>query len=174
MRGMERWLRFHEEVERFCGTLERVPEQCECGDAAAHLEGACRCCHGHLQDPSPAGEPRCAERIALLRADLTLLCEDFREAAQVHAAPGDGVGLELRRALLLFAGELSAMLSAIDHLDRAVVGFQHTCSLSELKQVKRHAQALRQRCAKVDDQLAGMPVFGPTGARDVGSETKEV
>ncbi|MCI0567368.1 MAG: hypothetical protein L0Z52_04140 [Acidobacteria bacterium] len=154
-----RWQEVSEEVGRLCDALEKVPEACECGDAESHLEGGCRCCHGHASAGTISpGRPHCGERIEQLRADLALLCEDFKRAAgPFHKeATGEGRG-QLRRELLLVAGDLSRMMAALEDLDRAVVGFQRTCSLSDMKGVKRHAAALLVHCRKVDAELARSP-----------------
>jgi hypothetical protein len=158
-----------DEVTALCDTLERIPENCECGDAQAHLEGACRCCHGHVAESAgSSGQPRCGERIAQLRADLALLCEDFTKAAgPVQKGATGGQGLEIRRELIMAAGDLGRILTALEDLDRAVVGFRRSCSAADMKQVKRQSTSLLARCKKVDAELARGLIDGkeiePTG-----------
>jgi len=156
MAGSKQWREVCDEVAALCDTLERIPEKCECGDAQAHLEGACRCCHGHVaESAASSGRSRCGERIAQLRADLALLCEDFRRAAgPVQKGATGGQGLEVRRELVMAAGDLERILSALEDLDRAVVGFRQSCSIADMKQVKRQSTSLLTRCKKVDEELA--------------------
>ena len=55
----------YEEVVEFSGSLEYLPEECECGDAEAHLQWRRRCCHGHASGSRHGpGSEACGERIA--------------------------------------------------------------------------------------------------------------
>jgi hypothetical protein len=169
MAGSKQWREVCDEVTALCDTLERIPEKCECGDAQAHLEGACRCCHGHVAESAgSSGQPRCGERIAQLRADLALLCEDFTKAAgPVREGAMGEQGMEVRRELLMAAGDLGKILTALEDLDRAVIGFRQSCSIADMKQVKRQSTSLLARCEKVDAELARGLIDGkeiePTG-----------
>jgi hypothetical protein len=55
------------------------------------------------------------------------------------------------------AGDLRKMLAVLEELDRAVVGFRRTCSVAEMKKVKRHGASLLASCRKVEAELAAMP-----------------
>lgn len=149
------WHGVYEEVRRLCESLEKTPERCECGDAEAHLAAVCHCCHGHVAGTSATpGQPPCGERIAQLQADLALLCEDFKQASapMTKGAKGDR-GPEIRRALFLAADELGRIFRALEDLDRAVVGFRRTCSIVDMKRIKRESTSLLARCGEVDKIL---------------------
>jgi hypothetical protein len=64
------------------------------------------------------------------------------------------------------AGDLGKMLAALEELDRAVVGFRRTCSVAEMKKVKRHGASLLASCRKVDAALAAMPALESEDAAD--------
>lgn len=155
MDPLQQWQDVCEEVIEFSGSLERLPEECECGDAESHLGGRCRCCHGHASGSrhGPGGEA-CGERIARLRADLALLCEDFKRAAGAvqKEAPAHG---EVRRGVLLAAGDLERIIAALDLVGEAVVGFHKTCSVSEMSRLKSRCAALREHCEQIQRALQG-------------------
>ena len=156
MAGSKQWREVCDEVTALCDTLERIPEKCECGDAQAHLEGACRCCHGHVAESvASSSQLHCGERIAQLRADLALLCEDFKKAAgPIQKGATGEQGLEVRREILMAAGDLGRIVTALEDLDRAVVGFRRSCSMADMKQVKRQSTSLLARCKKLNAELA--------------------
>jgi len=158
MDPLRQWRDVYEEVIEFSGSLERLPEKCECGDAEAHLGGRCRCCHGHVPGSrhGPGGKA-CGERIARLRADLALLCEDFKRAAGAvqKEAPGPPQA-EVRRGVLLAAGDLERIIADLALAGEAVVGFRKTCSASEMKQIKIHCAALREHCERIQRTLQGL------------------
>ena len=156
------WRDLYEEVIHLCDSLESVPEECECGNAETHLEGACRCCHGHTAgSPASPDQPHCGERIARLRADLTLLCEDFQGVAGLVQKGARIAGpLAARRDLLLVAGDLGRILATLEDLDRAVAGFRRSCAIADMKQVKRQGAALLARCKKFGEDLARRPNDG--------------
>lgn len=162
MAGSKQWREVCDEVTALCDTLEGIPEKCECGDAQAHLDGVCRCCHGHVAERvASSSQLHCGERIAQLRADLALLCEDFRKAAgPVQKSATGEQGLEVRREILMAAGDLGRIVTALEDLDRAVVGFRRSCSMTDMKQVKRQSASLLARCKKVGEDLARRPGDG--------------
>lgn len=147
------WLEIYQEAIQLCEVIEQLPEQCECGDAEAHLEGRCPCCskdhaqHGHGEN--------CSAILTRLRADLSLFCQDF---AAVSAPMSAGVGterLELRRGIFLAASDLQQIVKGITRLNEAVVGFRRTCDLAELRGLKRHSADLRGHLNQVQIKLAG-------------------
>lgn len=155
MNWMEQWRNLYGEVVRFTDAIQGLPEECRCGDADAHLEGRCRCCHGHRGASAPhGGAERCGDIVARLHADLSLLCEDFRRAGGALEKGSSGTSdLDVRRNAVLAAGDLEKTLLALERLGEAVVGFRTTCAMSEMRQVKRHSAALREHCDRLDAEL---------------------
>lgn len=150
---LQLWCEIYQEAIHLCEAIEALPDQCECGDAEAHLEGRCRCCgkdkpaHGHGEN--------CSAILTRLRADLSIFCQDFAAISVPMAA---GVGperLELRRGIFLAAGDLQQIVKGVERVNDAVVGFRRTCDLSELRGLKRHGSELREHLNQVQIKLEG-------------------
>ena len=147
------WCEIYQEAIQLCEAIEALPDQCECGDAVAHLEGRCRCCgrdkpvHGHGEN--------CNAVLTRLRADLTIFCQDY---AAISVPLSTGLGperIELRRGIFLAATDLDQIVKAVKRLDEAVVGFRRTCDLSELRGLKHHTAELREHLNQVQIKLEG-------------------
>lgn len=90
----------------------------------------------------------------------------MKAAAPLQRGASAGGSFQLRRDLVMAAGDLGKMLAALEELDRAVVGFRRTCSVAEMKKVKRHGASLLASCRKVDAALAAMPALESEDAAD--------
>lgn len=152
---LELWQNIYQEVVQLAETVARLPDSCECGDADAHLEGRCRCCHGE----EGAGEHRvsgdnCKTILARLRADLTMLSENFLSVASpMEMAALEKHRFELRRGVFLAANDLQQIVEAFKRVSESVAGFRATCAISEMRGVKSHCAELREHCDRVNEEL---------------------
>ena len=132
-----------------------LPDDCQCGDADAHLEGRCRCCGGHEQSMERHGSgEKCPTILERLRADVAALVKDCSAlAGPLELAAMAKQSVELRRGVFLTASDLQQICEAFERVDRAVVGFRRTCALQDLKRVKIRCAELRERCARISAVL---------------------
>lgn len=151
------WRRIHEQAVRFCESIERLPDECPCGDAEVHLQGRCSCCGGHTQQQIPSGHPvSCTELLTNLRADCVVFLHDFRGAAgTLEVDDSDGQNSEIRRGVVLAAADLDRVLQKLAQIDEAVVGFRRTCAVSEMRRIKHHTVSLREHFETLDRVVRG-------------------
>jgi|CXWL01.1.fsa_nt_gi hypothetical protein len=149
------WRTVYSEATQLSEAIERLPDECECGDGDAHLDGRCRCCGGHKQMSERHGSRgNCAGILAGLYADFAMLVKDFSSlAGPIELAAIAKQSVELRRGVFLAASDLQRISEAIEHLDHAVVGFRRTCAVSDLKRVKLLCAELRERCERISAGL---------------------
>jgi hypothetical protein len=144
------------EAVALADAVERLPDQCECGDADAHLGGRCRCCDGHSQAEGGRGGENCTAILERLRADLTLLASDFElTAGPLEAAALASQNVELRHGVVLAAGDLRRVSEAFSRVSEAVAGFRRDCTVAGMRRVKRHCAELRKHCERVNAELFG-------------------
>lgn len=152
---VEQWRSIHQEAGHLAEAVEQLPDHCECGDADAHLAGACRCCGGVARGGA-AGQATsdCHAMIARLGADIAILSEDLAAAGAVldGAAPAV-LRFELRRGVYLAASDLQRVIDAFRRAAEAVAGFRRECVVSRMKAVKRGCAELLDHCARVDAGL---------------------
>jgi hypothetical protein len=154
MRLSELWQEVYREVMQFTETLARLPDECRCGDAEAHLEERCPCCESsHARGPLGAGGS-CAETVSRLQADFSMLWEDVKRVSAPieEAAPREDL-LEIRRGVFLAAKDLEQIGRELERVTEAVLGFRRSCAVSELRRAKRHAAELRAHCERVNNNL---------------------
>lgn len=154
MRLTEAWQEVYREAVQFTETIARLPNECHCGDAEAHLEGRCPCCDGsHALAPHGAGVP-CTEMLSRLRADFSMLWEDVKRVlAPVEKTAPLADLLEIRRGVFLTASDLDLIGLDLARVGEAVMGFRRSCALLELRRAKRHAAELRHHCDHLNDIL---------------------
>ncbi|MEW6213540.1 MAG: hypothetical protein AB1631_34915, partial [Acidobacteriota bacterium] len=70
---LQLWQSIYREAVQLAETVKHIPDECKCGDAAAHLGG--RCCGGEKEGRGDSDN--CNEILARLRADLMMLSMDF-------------------------------------------------------------------------------------------------
>ncbi len=162
------WLSIYQESIQLCDAIDALPDDCECGDAEAHLEGRCPCCREHRQSSgAQTNKESCTVLLTRLRADLTFLCQDFALlATQIDTAVIGSQGLELRRGLFLAAGDLHKIAKTVDRLDEEVVGFRKSCDLSHLHSMKRTAIELRQHFIQLNVSLTASTDTGPSKGQE--------
>lgn len=156
MEMLQRWFGIHAEAVRLCQAIERLPEACACGDAEAHLAGRCACCrHRHSEGGDRHGE-NCGLVLARLRAEFAMLCQDFSQVAgPLEEAAVEAARIELRRGVFLAARDLQQIAADLDAVSDAVMGFQRSCTITEMQRVKRHVAELREHCEQLNAQLLG-------------------
>lgn len=108
------------EASELATAVERLPDECECGDADAHLRGRCACCRGHTPGGHSADGQDCVEIISRLRTDLTVLGQDLSVASSAWRLGLETQRLELRRGIFL-AADLEAILESVKRLTEFVV-----------------------------------------------------
>ncbi|MEW6735936.1 MAG: hypothetical protein AB1489_31875 [Acidobacteriota bacterium] len=154
---LQLWQSIYQEVVQLAEIVQRLPDNCECGDADAHLEERCMCCDGHKRAKQPRdGGQNCSTILANLRVNLAMLCKDFTTVAEpIGASALVNHQLELRRGVFLAASDLQQLLEEFEQASAVVAGFRRSCAISEMNRVKHHCAQLRERCEKISAQLHG-------------------
>jgi len=157
MELLQRWRNVFQEVIQLSKEIESLPDECECADADAHLEGRCRCCGGHERTSASHGHVEtCTTLLTRLRAHVSILCEDFaRVANPIKAGASGAESFEMRRGIFLTANDLQRIAQAVERVGEAVVGFRRTCAVSEMQSVKRRCAELREHCEQLNAALEG-------------------
>ena len=154
MQLLKLWQNIHQEASNLATAIEQLPDECECGDADAHLGGRCPCCRGHAPGGNPPEAPDCLSIITRLRADVTALGQDLSIAGPpLGASALEGQQPELRRGLFLAAGELEAIREAFQRVTESVAGFRQECTISRMRAVKRRCVEFRAHCDRVNAEL---------------------
>ena len=155
MQLLELWRDIHAQAVQLSDAMARIPNECECGDADAHLEERCACCASHTSahKPSATGES-CLVIIERLQADLSMLMKDFTVVGgTLDASTLGSQRLELRRGLYLTGADLQHLAETFQKVTQSVAGFRRNCTLAELRRVKRYSAALREHCDKLNAEL---------------------
>ena len=151
---LQLWQNIAQEASDLATTVERLPDECECGDADAHLRGRCPCCSRHAPSSHSGDSQDCVEIISRLRADLTVLSQDLSVAGPALGASAlESQRLELRRGIFLAAGDLEVILEAFKRLTESVAGFRRDCTITRMRAVKRRCIELRDHCQRVNAEL---------------------
>lgn len=155
MEFLDYWRSIYGEAVQFSDIVSGLPDGCECGDGATHFEGRCPCCDSsHAAGPHEGAET-CTALLERLRADLSMLCEDFhRLAAPLEKGAQEELRLELRRGVFLAGSDLGRILMALEHVSESVIGFRRTCSVSQMHRVKQATAAFRAHCARINAELS--------------------
>ncbi|MCI0614741.1 hypothetical protein L0244_17260 [bacterium] len=145
------WSEIYREAIQLCDSIDRLPDQCECGDAKAHLEGRCRCCgkdqvaHGQAEN--------CTTILTRLLADLSIFCQHFGAIVMPIEMTVGTEYMELRRGIFLTAAELQQIVKAVERVNQSVIGFRRTCDLSELRGLKTHSNELRKQIDIIQNKM---------------------
>ena len=151
---LQLWQNIGQEASDLATAVERLPDECECGDADAHLGGRCACCGGHTRGGQSIDGPNCLEIISRLRTDLTVLGQDLSVAGPALGASAlETQRLELRRGIFLAAADLEAILESFKRLTESVAGFRRDCTITRMRAVKRRCIELRDHCQRVNAEL---------------------
>ncbi|HWN99588.1 MAG TPA: hypothetical protein VNS63_10000 [Blastocatellia bacterium] len=149
------WQSISLESIELAAAVEHLPDECECGDADAHLQGRCLCCTRHDQIGGHNGSGlNCNALIARLQADLAMLSEDLTLAGPpTEAAALEEQRVELRRRVFLAASDLQQTVEAFKKVSESVAGFRLDCAVSRMRAIKRHSAELREHCERVNAEL---------------------
>lgn len=154
MELLKLWQNIHQEASDLATAVERLPDECECGDADAHLRGTCACCGGHTHGGNAADSQDCVVIISRLQADLTALGQDLSIAGPALGASAlETQRLELRRGLFLAAADLEAILESFKRVTESVAGFRRECTITRMRAVNRRSVELRDHCDRVNAEL---------------------
>lgn len=152
---LQLWRTVYQEAVQLAEAVEQLPDECECGDADAHLAGRCPRC-GEPDREGDHARPRkdCREILARLRADLAMLTEDLSTAGPpLEAAALERQRFELRREVFLAASDLHRIVESFGRASDAVAGFRRECTVSRMQAVKRACAALRDHCERINAEL---------------------
>lgn len=151
---LQLWQNIGLEARDLATAVERLPDECECGDADAHLGGRCACCGGHTHGGYAAESQDCVVIISRLRADLAALGQDLSIAGPALGASAvETRRLELRRGIFLAAADLEAILESFKRVTESVAGFRRECTITRMRAVKRRCIELREHCDRVNAEL---------------------
>ena len=151
---LQLWQNIREEANDLAEAMERLPDHCDSGNAEAHLTGHCDCCNA----PGPTGHsqknPDCLAILGRLGVDLKMLNQDLAVAGpSLDVVAQESKRTELRRGILLAAGDLQALNEAFKRLTESVVGFRRECTISRMRTVRRHSLELRDHCERINAEL---------------------
>jgi hypothetical protein len=123
------------------GDLDRVPPDCRCEDAIAHLDGRC-CCTISPADPAKTGSTKgCAEQLGRLRVDMSWVYEALKRG-KASLGPGEE-SEELSREFTQIANSVEGLGLILEKLKSHVGEFQETCANKALQRVKQTSTELR-------------------------------
>ena len=131
-------------AEFLANDLERIPAECKCEDAIAHLDGRCTSCATASGKTDKAMAPPrrgCSAQIERLQVGI----RDVREALKQRRAalqPEEETA-ELRDELALIENLVECLASALERLMQDVTEFQGTCSNDVLRRLKQASGELR-------------------------------
>ena len=148
------WQNICEEANDLAAGMDRLPDRCNSADAEAHLSGRCACCVAPRPPGHSADHPDCLSLLNRLGVDLKILNQDLA----VGGPPLDVMAqeqkrLELRRGVLLAAGDLQMINEAFKRLNESVIGFSRECTISRMQAIKRHCIELRDHCDRINAEL---------------------
>lgn len=154
MELLQLWQSISEEAVQLAGAVERLPDECECGDADAHLEGRCHCCSRKADGIERRGL-NCTALLARLQADLTMLSEDLALAGPpTETAALESQRFELRRGVFLAASDLRQTVETFKRVAESVAGFRIDCAVPRMRAIKRHCANLREHCERVNTEVS--------------------
>jgi len=133
-------------AEFLAADLDRVPADCKCEDAIAHLDGSC-CCTISTKESSKTGSTKtgstkgCAEQLERLQVDIKWVHEALKRG-DASLDPGEETE-ELRREFTQIANSVEGLRLILERLKLHVGDFQETCANKALQRVKQTSTELR-------------------------------
>ena len=128
-------------AEFVAADLDRVPLDCKCEDAIAHLDGRC-CCTSSPSDSAKTGSRKgCAEQLERLQVDVKWAHEALKRG-KTNLGPGEE-SEELSREFTQIANSVEGLGLILERLKSHVGEFQETCSNKALQRVKQTSTDLR-------------------------------
>src|SRR6266498_2166123 len=130
-------------AEFLAADLDRVPPDCKCEDAIAHLDGSC-CCTISTKESSKTGSTKgCAEQLERLQVDIKWVHEALKRG-NASLDPG-GETEELRREFTEIANAVEGLRLILEKLKAHIGEFQETCTNTALQRLKQTSIAPRRR-----------------------------
>ena len=129
-------------AEFLANDLDRVPPECKCEDALAHLDGRCTSCANASAetDREPAHSRKgCSAQIDELRVDI----RNVRQALQRRTLQPEEETLELKQELVQIESLVDGLASVLESLKSDAMDFQATCSNEVLGRLKQRSKELR-------------------------------
>ena len=122
--------------------LDRVPPDCRCEDAIAHLDGRCGCTIRPPDSAKTGSTKGCAEQLERLQADVRWAHEALKRG-KASLSPGEE-SEELSREFTQIANSVEGLGLILERLKSHVGEFQETCTNKALQRVKQTSTELRQ------------------------------
>ncbi len=129
-------------AEFLANDLDRVPSECKCEDALAHLDGRCTSCGtaSAETETQPAHDRKgCSSQIDELRVDV----RNVRQALQQRTLQPEEETLELKEELVQIESLVEGLASVLESLKSDATDFQATCSSEVLGRLKERSKELR-------------------------------
>jgi hypothetical protein len=115
--------------------LQRIPRQCRCEDALAHLDGRCSCTKASVNPPAEVADRKgCLARLETLHLDIRSL----RESLQRHTndlEPEEQTE-ELKRELSLIGDFTERIDGTVEKIRSHAGEFEANCSNDTLQRLK--------------------------------------
>lgn len=153
-------------AEFLAADLARVPPDCKCEDAIAHLDGSC-CCTISPKESGKTGPTKgCAEQLERLQVDVKWVHEALKRG-KASLDPGEETE-DLRREFTQIANSVEGLRLILEKLKAHVGEFQETCSNAALQPLKQTSTELRGYTREF------LRTLNESDRTQTGSETSEV
>ena len=129
-------------AEFLANDLDRVPPECKCEDALAHLDGRCTSCANASAetDREPAHSRKgCSAQIDELRVDI----RNVRQALQRRTLQPEEETPELKQELVQIESLVEGLALVLEGLKSDATDFQATCLSEVLQRMKGRSKELR-------------------------------
>ena len=151
---LKQWRMIYREIMDLYLTVSRLPNDCPCGDADAHLERRCECCKSSEPALTETKGETCTAQLERLQIDLTVLCGDFSQvAAYITPTSATVEAVLLKRGVFQAANDLQHTAEALERVRNAVEGFRRNCALTEMRLVKHWMEALHEHSEKINSHI---------------------
>jgi hypothetical protein len=128
-------------AEFLAADLDRVPPDCRCEDAIAHLDGRCCCTISPADSAKTRSTKGCAEQLERLQVDVRWAHEALKRG-KTSLGPGEE-SEELSREFTQIANSVEGLGLMLERLKSHVGEFQETCANKALQRVKQTSTELR-------------------------------
>ena len=122
--------------------LDRVPPDCRCEDAIAHLDGRCGCTITPADSAKTGSTKGCTEQLERLQVDVRWAREALKRG-KASLGPAEE-SEELSREFTQIATSVEGLGLILERLKSHVGEFQDTCTNKALQRVKQTSTELRQ------------------------------
>lgn len=133
--------------------LERIPPQCDCGDADSHLSGQC-CCAGtrpHRSQSNTEESASCLKHLALLTKDIEWLREDMQRERKQLRPDENSYALEGR--LSLISSLIDGLSSTIVSIEADLKEFRVNCAHPALARLKQRSGEMERYIKNLNEIL---------------------